>query len=484
VDLLPDFLKFIDGQQLFQPKQRLLLAVSGGLDSMVLVDLCRRAGIDFGIAHCHFGLRGAESDGDAAFVHERAKELKVPVFIRSFDTRAYMAEHSVSVQVAARELRYAWFRELAAAVWEEVDGEWAAVSGEPSAIDSTDKAARPSPFTAPPQPTCILTAHHRDDHIETVLINFFRGTGIAGMHGIRAKQENLVRPLLFASREQLHTYAVEQNLSWREDSSNTETKYLRNALRLEVLPAMEKVFPGVRKALHENAQRFAEVEQLYRKAVEEQLLRLQERRGQEVRIPVRRLRKATPLDTLIWELMRPYGFGTAQTAGLRALLDSPSGRYLQSATHRVVRHGAWLLVAPLTATDTSVYVLDEKEQGSISFGNHLLEWRQVNKPEHISADASMALLDARLVDFPLILRRWKPGDYFYPLGMRKKKKLARFFIDSKLSKLQKEEIWVLESHKRIVWIAGHRIDDRFKMTPPTRRVLELRLRPLNGSTPF
>jgi tRNA(Ile)-lysidine synthase len=464
LDLRNRFLSYIESNRLFTKNDRLLIALSGGLDSVVLVHLCHSAGFSFAIAHCNFGLRAAESDGDALFAQQLAVHLAVPYFEKKFDTKAYAADHKLSIQEAARDLRYAWFRELLHQQWN---------------AETSSKAPH---FQNPqnlPQ-TFLLTAHHADDSIETLLINFFKGTGIAGLHGIRPKNGNIVRPLLFAHRATLEDYAREQGLQWREDSSNADPKYTRNAIRNELLPVLEKIFPSVRQNLAANVTRFAEVEKIYRNTVELQLSKLVELQGEEARVPVRKLKKAEPLDTLLWELVQPFHFTPAQVPGLRALLDSSPGRYVTSSTHQAVRHGAWMVFAPLNATDTTLHIID-KEDDSVAFNGQLLELKKLPAvPDPIPADADLAFIDAAALDYPLILRRWKAGDYFYPLGMRKKKKLARFLIDSKLSKVQKENVWVLESHKRIVWVLGRRIDDRFRITPATRRVIQLRVRPLSG----
>ncbi|RYZ24275.1 MAG: tRNA lysidine(34) synthetase TilS [Chitinophagaceae bacterium] len=446
MDLFSRFLDYIKREQLFGPHDRLLLAVSGGLDSVVLVDLCRRAGFQIAIAHCNFGLRGSESDADAAFVRALADEAEAPCFEKSFDTTAYAQGQKLSIQEAARELRYTWFEELRTAL----------AAGP---VDGKTGGAY------------VLTAHHLDDSVETLLINFFKGTGIAGLHGIRSRTGHLVRPLLFAGRTELASYAAERALRWREDRSNQDPKYTRNAVRLELLPAIERVFPGVRKNLAANIVRFSEVEQLYRSSVELQLKRMVVRNGAELRVPVRQLLKADATDTLLWELARPMGFSSAQVPGLRDLLQRPPGRYLASATHQALRHGAWLLFAPLGDADSSVYVLEKGEE-RVLFGGRFLEAEVLSAlPDPLPADPQQALLDAASLAYPLLLRRWKAGDYFYPLGMRKKKKVARFLIDSKVSKNRKEDVWVLESHKRIVWIVGMRIDDRFKVTGASRKVI-------------
>ena len=453
MDLLLSYTDFIEQNGLFALKDNLLLAVSGGIDSVVLAHLTSKAGYSFGIAHCNFGLRGEESQRDESFVRELAQALAVPLFIRRFDTKGYAAENKVSIQVAARELRYSWFWEILAGRGRE---------------DLQKGGADPAmPFQY------LMTAHHKDDNIETVLMNFCKGTGIAGLRGMLPRQERLVRPLLFASREEIEAYAREYKLQWVEDSSNEETKYTRNYFRKAIIPAMDKIFPQVRENISNNIERFKEVAELYSQAVEVIKKKLIEVSGSEVRVPVLKLEKSSPRRTLIYEIIKEYGFTAHQVEEVEKLLTSESGRYITSSSHRVLRNRAWLIISPLAVIKDQIVVVTQEEEEAIFDESRLrLKWLEGGEVK-LSTDNSMATLDASEIQFPLIIRKWKEGDYFYPLGMRKKKKLARFFIDLKLSKLDKEKVWVVESHKKIVWVIGYRIDDRFKITPHTSKVLQL-----------
>ncbi|GAB4092076.1 tRNA lysidine(34) synthetase [Flaviaesturariibacter terrae] len=456
MDLLSGFRNYIGQQHWDLVNKRCIVAVSGGLDSVVLAHLCREAGFDFAIAHCNFQLRGAESDGDAAFVRELATTLHVPYFEKRFDTNAYAETNKVSIQVAARELRYRWFDELL-----------------------HQEGPHDSRFTI--HDSRILTAHHRDDSIETLLHHFFRGTGIAGLQGIPPQNGRVVRPLLFAGRDEIRAWAEAHSIRWREDSSNASTKYTRNALRQQLLPLLETIYPQLRQNLTGNIERFREAEQLYRAAIDAQLHKLVEVKDGITRVPLRKLLAATPLQTVLYELARPFGFTTGQTEGLRRLLESEPGRFIDSATHRALRYGAWLLFAPLQGGADTVYILSKGEEGLL-LDDHLLSVDTLPAPPAvIPNDPAVALLDARHIQYPLVVRRWKAGDYFYPLGMRKKKKLARFFIDSKVPRMLRDRLWVVESHKKIIWIAGFRIDDRFKVTGATRTILQLRLAPTAAS---
>ena len=432
-------------EKLFSAADRLILAVSGGLDSVVLLDLLNRAGYDLVVAHCNFGLRGEESLRDEAFVRQQAASYGREVLVRHFDTAGYAASHRVSVQVAARELRYAWFSEVAAATGCRY----------------------------------VVTAHHQDDNIETLLMNFFKGTGIAGLRAMLPRQGIVVRPLLFASREAIRVYALERGLSWVEDSSNVSDKYTRNYFRHQVIPLVAQAYPGVLDNLADNVGRFREIEVIYRQAVEGQKKMLLEYRGNEVHIPVLKLLQSEALGTLLYEILSPYGFSPQQAEACRELLASPSGRYIVSATHRVLKNRRFLIITPLETTEAT-HVLLEAADTTVAFADGMLRLQRLaaERVGGLDQGPRVALLDVSAVRFPLLLRPWKTGDYFYPLGMRKKKKLSRFFIDNKLSVVQKEKVWVVEMDKKIVWVVGLRIDDRCRLGAGTKEVLRIEWEPV------
>lgn len=456
--LLQQFQQHITFNQLFSPNDTLLLAVSGGIDSVVLCELCKQAGYKFIIAHCNFKLRGAESERDAAFVQQLAQSYNVPVHIKEFDTAAYADERKLSIQEAARELRYTWFSELLS-----------------PAIGNRQSAIHHSPLTIDHSPACLLTAHHLDDNIETMLMHFFRGTGIHGLRGMLPKQGHIVRPLLFARRQEIVQFATENNLTWVEDSSNASDKYSRNYFRHQLIPLVQKIYPEAENNLANNLRRFADMEELYEQAVVQHKKKLLEQKGEEVHISVLKLKKAQPLNAIVYEIIKTYGFSSAQVEEVIKLLDSESGRYVQSATHRIIKNRRWLIIAPAQSEQAKNLVIDEDES-KIAFENGELVFEQLNgKNVQVINDATIALIDRDELQFPLLLRKWKKGDYFYPLGLKKKKKLARFFIDQKLSLTDKEKVWVLESNKKILWVVGLRIDDRFKLTEATKQVVKIKL---------
>lgn len=436
--LLQQFKNNIITKNLFSSKDRLLLAVSGGIDSVVLAALFQQSGFDFAVAHCNFQLRGEDSNRDEAFVQQLAEKYSKPLYVIKFDTKEFAKQQKISTQEAARELRYTWF----------------------------EKIRKENGFSA------IVTAHHGDDNIETVMMNFFRGTGIRGLRGMEAKQGNIVRPLLFAKRKELENFLKENELAFVTDISNETDDYTRNYFRNKVIPFIEQSYPEAANNVLENINRLKEVEILYKQAVEIQKKKLIEVKGEEIHIPVLKLKKAYPLHSIVYELISNYHFSSSQTEEVIALLDSDTGKYVQSSTHRIIKNRAWLIIAPLAADETGIIVIDRP--GCIDFakGKLLIEEAMINS-DQIPAANTIAVVDADLISFPLLLRKWKAGDYFYPLGMQKKKKLSRFFIDQKLSKTEKENIWVIEMDKKIVWIVGHRIDDRLKVTQNTSSVFRI-----------
>jgi tRNA(Ile)-lysidine synthase len=439
--LLELFTAFFQAKNLSRSHQQYLLAVSGGVDSVVLCELSKEAGLSFAIAHCNFGLRGGESDRDEAFVRSLSERYGVDFFVKKFATEAFAEEQKLSIQEAARKLRYRWFEEVR----------------KRNGFDYT------------------LLAHHANDNIETVLMNFFRGTGLEGLTGIPEENKELhcLRPMLHLKRSEILAFAAKKGLAWMEDSSNLTSKYTRNYFRNSLIPQLQKVFPQAEENVLHNIERFQQTAALYNELVTGLKKKICEAKGEEVHIPVLRLLQYKHT-SLIYEIIKDFGFGEKHVAEVLKLADAPSGKFIANENYRIIRHRAWFILAPKAMTAATFIV--EKEDETVRFDNQALHLK-FGGIEKFSLDKSPAVaqLDAKDVQFPLVLRRWRKGDYFYPLGMRKKKKLARFFIDHKLSQTQKEKVWVLESHKRIVWIVGYRIDDRFKVTENTRQVLQLSL---------
>ncbi|MBO9202911.1 MULTISPECIES: tRNA lysidine(34) synthetase TilS [Niastella] len=479
MSLLQRFQQYVSDHKLFSPGDTLLLAVSGGIDSVVLCELCKQAGYSFLIAHCNFKLRGNESERDAAFVQQLAQHYQVPFLKKEFDTAEFAEKNKLSIQEAARELRYGWFAEI---LKSEV-GSKKYENPEPGALNPERGTPNPEssavyllPSAVCRLPSAVLTAHHLDDNIETMLMHFFRGTGIHGLRGMLPKQGHIVRPLLFARKQELKQFATDNQLNWVEDSSNALDKYSRNYFRNQLIPLVQHIYPEAENNLAANLRRFADMELLYEQAVTLHKKKLLEYKGEEIHIPVLKLQKSEPLHAIVYEIIRNYGFSPAQVEEVIKLLGSESGRYVQSATHRIIKNRRWLIIAPIQLEQAQTLVIDADEERLV-FENGALELEQVeNKNIQLVNDPAIALIDKSTLQFPLLLRKWKRGDYFYPLGLKKKKKLARFFIDQKLSMTDKEKVWVLESNKKILWVVGLRIDDRFKITDSTKQVLRIQLK--------
>ena len=419
---------------------RILLAVSGGMDSVVMTECCIMTGLDFGIAHANFQLRGAESERDEIFVRQLALKHNKTFFTKKFETKKYAEKEKCSIQVAARRLRYEWFRVL---------------MGKDKELFQF-----------------LFTAHHLDDNIETMLMHFFRGTGIAGLTGMPQKNEELIRPFLNISRSRLKEFAISQNLDWVEDSSNASDDYTRNYFRNQLIPSLTNIFPEIHNNLENNLVRFSEASVLYHQAISLHKKRLLKQNGSEIHIPILLLKKAIPVHSIIFEIIKEYGFSPGQTEELIKLMDSTNGKYIFSSSHRIIKNRGWLIIAPLEETNNAHIIVEQNVQ-EVFYPQGKLQFNYFSPKESgsFSKDPCNAFLDAGKIQFPLVLRKWKTGDYFYPLGMKKKKKLSRFFIDQKLSKTAKEKVWVLVMDKHIIWVVGYRIDNRFSIYNTTDNIL-------------
>ena len=418
-------------------RKRLLLACSGGVDSTVLVHLCAACNLDFAIAHCNFGLRNAESDADEKFVIELAESLGRACHTTRFETMAYVASHNTSVQMAARTLRYSWFSE----VLSEHD------------LD------------------ILLTAHQADDQLETFLINLSRGTGLEGLKGIPARSAALARPLLPFSRASILEYAKSEKFKWREDSSNKETKYIRNKIRHGLLPLLDELHPAFQENFNKTLGHLAGSSSLladYRTHLKKELFL---EKDDHIRIPVASLRKLTPQGDYLHFLFSEYGFN--DLPALRDLLVAGSGKLLLSRHYRLVKDRDFLLLQQITAEDEQVYSI-RAEEGSIRVPLRI-SIAEVGAMGEQSPD--ILYVDKETLNPVLTLRKWKKGDYFYPLGMKGRKRVAKYYKDEKMDIIAKENQWLLCSGDAIVWIVGRRADERFKVRPNTTCTLKITGRP-------
>lgn len=418
--------------------KKIVVAVSGGSDSMALAALLKNVGSNIIVAHCNFGLRGAESNDDEASVGQWAEANEVPFFVQKFDTKKILEDEGGNLQEIARNLRYTWFEQLR----------------KEQGFD------------------LIATAHHKQDSVETMLINFLKGTGISGMHGILPQQNKIIRPLLSFTKEEIQAFLLQYNIPWREDSSNTKDQYTRNAIRHNLFPVITQIFPQALENLAGNTLRFREAEMLYNESVERYRKKLIEKRNNDWYIPILRLKHVIPLSTILWELIRPFEFNPSQLKDVVHLIEAETGKYVSSSAFRIIRNRDFLIITALQQQE-STHILIEEGDNKIDAPGFTLHIKQV--PYKVSEMEKIRqlpkeeiCLDAGTLSFPLIIRPWKTGDYFYPMGMnRKKKKVSRFLIEQKMPLHEKEQVWVLESGKRIAWVIGMRPDERFKIGAQT-----------------
>ncbi len=420
----------------------MLVAASGGPDSTVLAHLCLQAGLPVALAHAAYGLRGAESDADEAAVRDWGESHGVTVHVQHFSKEEALVAGSGNLQGGARSLRYGW-------------------------MDAVRKSNRYG---------AVATAHHADDVAETVLMNLMRGTGLRGLHGIAERRGHLIRPLLWARKDVLLAYAAAHQIAYRTDRSNEEDTYLRNRIRLHVIPAMEAILPGAAARMAETGARVREAEVLYQEGLKARSKGLIEQRGSDWYLPVRKWARAEPQATLLHEVLRDFNFEASQIPSVAALFSAETGREVRSGTHRILRHRDFLVVTPLRTTETALLLFDALPGAPVETEGGTFAFLKEQVPAALAVPAAVALLDAKEFLPPYTLRRMRPGDYFYPLGMaRKKKKIARFLTGEKVPRHEKESAWVLLSGDRIAWVAGRRIDERFKVQPSTKEVVRVSL---------
>lgn len=442
------FNTYIKKEKLFSKTDKILLTVSGGIDSVVMCELFHTAGLKFGIAHCNFQLRADESDGDENFVEELAEKYGVQFHSVSFDTSTFAKKNKLSIQLAARKLRYEWFEEIRT----QFDYSF------------------------------IATAHHQDDSIETFFINLIRGTGIAGLHGILPKQNNIIRPLLFTNKEQIEIFAKKNKLKYREDSSNASDKYLRNKIRHKLIPLLKELNPDISQTISEDIQRLSGTEKIYKKEIENKRSKIVKEDKNGIQVSIKELKKLNPIEPYLFEFLYPLGFNSTTVDEIIESLNGQSGKQFFSATHRLIKDRDFLLVGRMESGERRVEngekrkldntLLIKKNQTKIILDDYKLNIKtKLKTPNSVlrSPDSS-ANIDFDKLKFPLKIRKWEKGDTFYPLGMKGKKKLSDFFIDKKISISEKENTLLLTSKNEIVWVIGLRLDDRFKVTDKTKKI--------------
>ncbi|MCU0374202.1 MAG: tRNA lysidine(34) synthetase TilS [Chitinophagaceae bacterium] len=436
--------------KLFEPNDLILIAVSGGVDSVVLCHALASFHGRLMLLHCNFGLRGAESNRDEAFVRQLAERLGLPLHVKAFDTADYARQKKLSIQLAARELRYTFFEAMRQQYKQPAAGTW------------------------------IATAHHANDLAETMLINLFRGTGLDGLRGIPAKNGAVIRPMLLATRQQVIDYAKQFQLEWVEDSSNAKNDYARNLIRNKVFSDVETHFPAVVSNMAHTAQLLAGAAEIYHQQVHKLLKKVVVMEGEAAKVPVLRILGLSQPETILYEWLKHSGFSEKQLKDIMQLCHAQTGKYVASATHRLIRNRAWLVLVPMHQATATLHVIEEVPATVVLNAEKILTIEPYNAAQlhNLAGGATspdIAVLNAGHMKLPLIVRKWKQGDYFYPLGMQGKKKIARFLIDQKVPAHQKENIWVVESEKKICWVVGYRIDERFKLKPTTTQCILLKV---------
>ena len=451
--MLEQFLAYINRYNLITEGDKAILALSGGIDSMVLADLLLKLKVEFVAAHCNFHLRGNESDGDDWFVRKFAEKRGIQCFVKHFETEKYAVKHGISIEMAARDLRYAWFEQLRLQL-------------------GYDK---------------IVVAHHADDQAETFFINLLRGAGLNGLKGMKPQNGVIIRPLLWASREQIRKYAVENHIVWREDHTNVESVYLRNRIRNQLLPIFDELQPKARQSLYKSLEHLSAENELYRALLKEKLAQIVERDGDVQRLPYsklvktavpeapRRVEGSTCSFQLLFEWLRNYGFNTDQCHFIHEAIGTCIGNQYCSPTHCLIIGRDDLQLSEIKEIIGDEIQIEVGEREILSPIH--LRFSRFEKVADFVIDKSpdVALLDFDKLKFPLTLRHWRHADRFHPMGMKGSKLLSDFFVDQKFAEWEKHNVWLLVSADgHILWVVGYRIDDEFKIGIDTKTVFECR----------
>ncbi|MDR2910266.1 MAG: tRNA lysidine(34) synthetase TilS [Bacteroidales bacterium] len=435
------FLEFIEKKQLFEQHQKILLAISGGIDSMVLLHLFEKSGYEYGIVHCNFNLRGEESDGDENFVKQQVSIHGVPAFFQNFETEEYARLNGFSIEMAARELRYRYFEKI-------------------RSVNNYDY---------------IATAHHLDDLIETFFLNLSRKTGIKGLTGIKEKSEKIIRPLLFTDRNEIEEFARESFINFREDSTNNEVIFQRNFLRHKILPFFSEMNPSFNKNILASIENLKDVETIYSGFIHNEKAKVIVEKKHYNIIDIEQLLNTMYPKTLLFEILTAFDFNSAVINEIFESLNNDSGKQFFSKNYRVVKDRGHLFIISNENKEEHIYYIEEDDIELFKPLNLVIGKHNAND-FIIETEPNVACIDYDELEFPLLIRRWRQGDYFQPLGMTGYKKVSDFFINEKIPLHEKENSWFLCSGKKIVWIIGYRIDNRFKITGETKTVLKIELK--------
>lgn len=426
---------------LIQPNEKVLLTVSGGIDSISLFNLFIETKIDFAVAHCNFQLRGAESDGDQQFVENLAAQHSIACYTIKFNTKEYAAENRISIQMAARDLRYNWFGKIASE-------------------NGYNK---------------IATAHNLNDVVETFFINLTRGTGLKGLTGIKPINGKIIRPLLFASRKEIEEYSREKEIRYREDSSNAETKYLRNAIRHKIIPEFEKLNPSFLQSVIHASTITGEANLIFENYSETIKNKLLQFKDGLTYINIARLKEHKISPEFFFEIIREFGFSFDTVVKIIENLDSQPGLSFYSEKYQLIKDRKELIIKQLTPTESKEYFID-RETNFIEIPINAEILRFKNSTDFtIQKDKCYAAFDLDKLTFPLKLRKWHEGDFFYPFGGNGRKKISDYFTDHKFNLFDKENTWLLVSGCDILWIVGHRTDNRYRISEKTKEIIQFKL---------
>ncbi len=438
MDMLSSFMKYIREKELFNPEQKILLAVSGGVDSMVLLHLFEKSEYRYGVVHCNFQLRGEDSGKDEELVRKHILVHGTESFFTKFDTREFARIHGISIEMAARKLRYDYF----------------------------EKVRKENNYDL------IATAHHQDDLTETFFLNLSRKTGIKGLTGIKEKSQKIIRPLLFAGRREIELYAENNYIEHREDSTNKELIYQRNFIRHKIVPLFMELNPAFRNNFADTVINLRAAEEVYNYTIDTECKKIVSEIDEIVAINIPALLLSPFPGIVLYEILSNYNFNPALIKQVFAGLEAEPGKKYYSATHRLLKDREELFITALSKEEDQIFYIEEGDIEIFVPYNLSIEKLSILNFEMIK-DPFVASLDFEKLDFPLLIRKWKQGDYFRPLGMKGFKKVSDFFIDEKIPLHKKEEAWILCCGPKIVWIMGYRIDDRFKITPGTKFVLKI-----------
>ena len=431
--MLQKFQNHINANFGFLKDKKLLLAISGGMDSMVLVHLFQKLNLNFALAHCNFQLRGAESDGDENFVAAYAKLNNIACFITKFDTSNYSKENKLSTQVAARNLRYNWFNEIL----------------EQEKFDY------------------IVTAHHADDVAETFMINLSRGTGLDGLTGIPSQNGNIIRPMLPFSRKEIENYVLENKLKWREDSSNASDKYLRNKIRHHIIPVFKEINESFLQSFQNTLEHLNQEQSLINDAVQMVYEKVVSEENQQLKINISALLHYKNHKAYLYQWLNKYGFSAWND--VYNLIEAQSGKQILSEKYILLKDRDFLILSKKEKTNFEEIVIHSITEKP----NFPLKLTLCNQSDISNQMKNVIFVDENKIQFPLTIRKWKEGDYFYPTGMQGKKKVSKYFKDEKFTLFQKQDAWILESNNQIVWIIGHRADERFKVENTTQTIIQI-----------